>query len=97
MVDEDPALDDVFEIVIIQAEAMKRGVLTMWTVYAKPKDYPNGFVARLFEVTGPEPKATHYTLKSLNLEPIQEKLTRAGLVCLTRDPSDEPQIVECWL
>lgn len=89
--------DDVFEIVVLQAEAMKRGVLTMWTVYERPKDYACGFVARLFEITGPEPKATHFALKSIELEPIREKLTRAGLVKLTRSPEDEPQIVESWL
>jgi len=37
------------------------------------------------------------TLKCLELEPIREKLARAGLVRLDRNPDDEPQIVETWL
>jgi hypothetical protein len=88
---------DVFELVIVQAEAVKRGVLSMWTVYERPKDYPCGFIARRFEVAGPTPKATGQVIKSVDIDPIRMKLRRAGLVCLTRDPNDEPQIVECWL
>jgi hypothetical protein len=43
--------DDLFEIVVVQAEAAKRGRASIWTVYAWPKDYPTGFVARMFEVS----------------------------------------------
>ena len=32
--------DEMFEIAIVQAEAVKRGVLTIWTVYERPRDYP---------------------------------------------------------
>ena len=38
---------DVFDIVIIhiiQAEAAKRGRLSIWTVYNRPRDYPTGWV-----------------------------------------------------
>ena len=93
----DEAELDAFAIVLVQAEAVKRGVLTMWTIYKRPKDYPIGFVARMFEAAGPEPKATAMSMKSVTLEPIREKLAKAGLVCLTRSPDDEPQIVETWL
>lgn len=89
--------DDVYEIVIAQAEAVKRGALSMWTVYERPTDYLCGFVARRFEVSGQNPTPTQMTLKCLELEPIREKLSRAGLVRLTRNEDDEPQIVETWL
>jgi hypothetical protein len=88
--------DEVYEIVIAQAEAGKRGALSMWTVYEKPKDYPDGYVARRFEVAGVI-TATATSIKSRELEPIREKLARAGLVRLDRNPEDEPQIVETWL
>jgi hypothetical protein len=97
--DESPMSEgpDAYQIVMLQAEAVKRGCLTMWTVYERPTDYPSGYVARMFEISGPEPKPTALTLKSIHLEPIRDKLSRAGLVALARSAEDEPQIVECWL
>jgi hypothetical protein len=89
--------DDAFDIVILQAEAVKRGRLSIWTVYDRPRDYPTGWVARMFEVSGAGPRPTGYVIKCMELEPIREKLTRAGLVCLTRQEGDEAQIVESWL
>lgn len=89
--------DAVVEIVAAQAEAARRGALAMWTVYKRPTDYRCGFVARMFEVGGHGPKPTDLTLKCLELEPIREKLAKAGLVRLDRDQDDEPQIVETWL
>jgi hypothetical protein len=89
--------DDVRAIVTAQAEAAKRGALSMWTVYERPKDYSCGFVARRFEVTGLGPQPTPMTIKCLKLAPIREKLTRAGLVRLDRNEEDEPKIVETWL
>ena len=90
-------MSDAFDIVIVQAEAVKRGVLSMWTVYERPRDYACGFVARRFEITGKGPMPTQMTLKCLELEPIREKLARAGLIRLARNPEDERQIVETWL
>lgn len=90
-------MSDAFDLVIVQAEAVKRGALAMWTVYEKPKDYPIGWIARMFEVTGAGPRPTRYVIKSAELEPIRMKLARAGLFRLNREPGDEPQIVETWL
>jgi hypothetical protein len=90
-------MSDAFEIVMIQAEAAKRGRLSIWTVYERPLDYPAGFIARMFDVTPQGPKPTGHVIKCLDLEPIREKLTRAGLACLARQEGDEPQIVESWI
>jgi hypothetical protein len=89
--------DDITAIVIVQAEAAKRGRLTIWTVYERPRDYACGFIARAFEVTSTGPKPTGHVIKCLDLEPIQEKLHRAGLTCLQRDENDEREIVESWI
>jgi hypothetical protein len=88
---------DVFEIVIVQAEAAKRGRVSIWTVYDRPADYPTGFVARMFEVSGAGAQLTQYTIKCMELDPIREKLSRTGLACLSRDEGDELQIVERWI
>lgn len=89
--------DDAFEIVIVQAEAAKRGRISIWTIHERPKDYPTGFVAKMFELSAAGRQPTQYAIRSEELEPIREKLSRAGLACLPRDDSDGPQIVESWI
>jgi len=71
--------------------------LSMFTIYAHPKDYPDKFVVREFVIkpTGAEP--SQYADVYDTLDDAREPLIRRGLVCLTRQPGDEPQIVETWL
>jgi hypothetical protein len=85
------------DLVVIQGETMRGGALPIWTVYERPRDYPTGFVARMFVVGKEGSKATGHAMKCLELEPIREKLHRAGLVLVPRDPQDEPQIIESWI
>lgn len=75
-----------------QHDAMKRGQLAMWTIYDSPRDWPNGHIARQFEYDKP----TEATLTG-DLPALREVFARAGLVCLTRNPQDQPQIVETWI
>lgn len=85
-------------IVARQSEAHTAGRLNVWTVYDHPKDFPDSFVARRFE-TGKghaEPVATHDVVQG-DLPAIRDALSRCGLVCLTRNDGDEPQIVESWI
>ena len=74
----------------------KRGLLVFWTVYDRPKDHPDGFIARRFEVGHDGPVAAADTLTG-SLEEIREMLSKAGLLKISRQPEDEPQIVENWL
>jgi hypothetical protein len=89
--------DEMFEIAIVQAEAVKRGMLTIWTVYERPRDYPTGWIARMHEVGSDGPEPTGYVIKAVELEPIREKLARAGLVCIPRQEGDQWEIVETWI
>ena len=89
--------DEIHQIIIVQAEAAKRGVLTIWTVYKKPRDYPTGWIARMHDVDGAVVKPTGHVIKAVELEPIREKLARAGLVCIPRQEGDQRQIVESWI
>jgi hypothetical protein len=82
---------------LAQAAAAERGILVIWTVYDRPKDHPDGFVARMFEVGGGDaPVATDRTLTG-ELEELRAVFWKAGLMKLTREEGDEPQIVECWV
>lgn len=75
-----------------------KDALPIWTVYERPTDYPQGFVARMHvvgrnaEESGPT--ATAYF--GPTLESVRQQLP-PGLVCLGREPADEPQIVESWV
>ena len=65
--------DEIYQIIIVQAEAAKRGVLTIWTVYEKPRDYPTGWIARMHEVGGAVVKPTGHVIKAVELEPDPRK------------------------
>jgi hypothetical protein len=84
------------KVVMAQADAIKRGALTLWTIYDKPADYPDGFIARRFEVGGGQPVATSDTLTG-ELEALRQTFWKAGLMKLSRQEDDEPQIVETWV
>lgn len=72
------------------------GTLIMWTIYCRPRDFPNAYVVRRWSVRAgvaipdPEPTAVTATL-SLARSQIPD-----GLYCLRRDPADEAAIVETW-
>lgn len=72
--------------------------LSMWVVYAHPKDDPDVFVARRWELGqagGLEP--TMVVMRDADLERLRGVLRARGLFHLARDPADDPVIVEVWL
>lgn len=83
------------EIVRAQWEASQRGKLSVWTIYDRPSDHPQGYIARLYEV-GAETEATGTTIVG-TLEQIRFWLERAGLVNICRQEGDDPNIVESWI
>jgi hypothetical protein len=72
-------------------------VLRMWSVYRHPRDYPDKFVARLFEVDAAGSRATGSIVIAEKLERLQDEMMQMGLVKLMRSPGDDPVIVETWL
>jgi hypothetical protein len=73
-------------------------LLSLWTIYDHPADYPDAFVARRF-VVGLEdvPVATTDVIVAETIEALRERFLELGLVAIERALSDEPQIVETWL
>jgi hypothetical protein len=71
--------------------------LYMWTVYERPSDFPNNFVARLFKIGRGASLPTDTVMISASLEKIREQMQLRGLTCLPRAPEDDPKIVEVWL
>lgn len=71
--------------------------LVMWTVYDRPRDYPNGYIARRYLVTAKGAFPTDEVETSPLLAELRRRFARRGLSCLTRDPADHPTVVETWL
>jgi hypothetical protein len=88
--------DTIAAIIEANRAAAKKGILSMWTVYDKPKDHPTEFVVRRFDCTALGPVATTDAWTG-PLELIRDSLFAAGLIRMQRHHDDEPQIVETWL
>lgn len=71
--------------------------LNIWTMFDHPTDFPEHYVVRLSVVTAAGPNITNVTLYSEDLEELREAMRAQGLVCLERDPEDDPKIIEVWL
>ena len=67
--------------------------LRMWVVYAHPTDYPDSYVARMW--LNEQPTASIVICPTL--ETMRSQLIEMGLAPITRDPKDDPKIVETWL
>ena len=81
-----------------QAEAQKRDVLNIWTIYDKPKDFPFCHVARRWEAGGglSKPVATEDCFTG-DLATIRAAFYYNGFYLRPRDPEDDACIVESWL
>jgi hypothetical protein len=66
--------------------------LSLWTIYDHPSDHPSAWVARRFDLDAP----TDDVLVG-DVEVLRHYFQEQGLVCMMRDPSDDPVIVETWL
>jgi hypothetical protein len=66
--------------------------LPIWTVYERPKDFPNNYVVRLFDLEGPTKQ--HIVVETLAQA---REAVPAGLACFAQCDPLEPQIVEAWL
>jgi hypothetical protein len=88
--------DPVLHVRTAQSDAAKRGALAIWTVYNRPDDYPNGYIARMSEShRGGEATATDLTLTG-ERDGLRQVLAKARLIRLDRKPDDAPQVVETW-
>lgn len=72
--------------------------LAIWTVYDHPKDYPDKFVARRFDVSPGKVEASGSIIIMDKLKDLRDMLEfEMHLSCIARHPEDEPQIVEAWI
>lgn len=71
-------------------------MLSLWTIYDHPRDYPRDYVAREFLVEV-EAVATANVLVSKDIDAIRDELYRRGFVRMERLAGDDPCIVETWI
>jgi hypothetical protein len=70
--------------------------LPMWVVYNHPKDFPEGFIARLHLAVDGRTLPTAAVQRAGTLAELRDLLPR-GLVRIARNPQDDPVILETWL
>jgi hypothetical protein len=70
--------------------------LEIWTIYFNPSDFPNEYVARLFELDQP----TKTILIAPDIEELRvkiQKISNHELVRINRSENDHRSIVESWI
>lgn len=76
---------------------MSDAILSIWTIYDRPRDFPNTFVARRHEAMAGATRPTQDVMICTDLERLRDHLARMGLTMIPREPGDDPMIVESWL
>ena len=76
-------------------------VMTHYTIFFNPSDYPAQYVVRPFDIASgepePVPRAEHWVCRTLTEARALVQRQAPGLVCMVRHPSDPAPIVEVWL
>ncbi len=70
----------------------KQTKLPLITVYRHPEDYPEQFVARVWDLNRP----TNLIALADTLEELREAIPE-GMYNIGRQPQDDPCIVEVWI
>jgi hypothetical protein len=73
-----------------------RARLPMFTITDHPSDWPDFYVARL-HLSLPEPSAMPMAIMDPDLDRLRETMIALSGACLSRDPTDDPVIVESWI
>lgn len=73
----------------------KPGDISVYVVYDRPTDFPGGFVVRRRVVRAGQDIPAEVVGTAPTLDDAR-KLVPAGTTKFTRDPADDPKIVESW-
>lgn len=71
--------------------------LSIWTVYDHPKDFPDKYVARRWEILPTGGVPTDDMVTASDLETLRNHFRDAGLYPLPREDGDDGVIVETWI
>lgn len=90
------------QVALVTGEIRAAGQLPGWVIFWNTSDFPGEHVARLFAMSAAGNEATPYLLKCprtdrTGLEQFRTIFADMGLTPISRNPSDDPVIVETWL
>lgn len=88
-------MSERFEAECTPARCAKR--MDVWAVYDHPKDYPDRYAARRFEISLGRTESTDDLILAGNLDDLRRILEAKGLFRLERYGADDPVIIETWL
>lgn len=71
-------------------------VLTIWVIYRSPRDFPGKWVLRGQDASGGVVTPHAKCRVGDSLEAVRNCLP-PGLICLGRQPGDDPVIFETWI
>ena len=83
-----------WKVAIMRAEGHP---LPVWVITENPSDMPGKTVARRQDVYPDRIEISVTDFIVASLEELRERFRSMGLVCLGRDPADDPVIVESWI
>lgn len=72
---------------------VKQTTVPIITVYDHPADYPDKFVARVFDLNRP----TNMAAIADTYEELLEAIPTRSMARMERNPKDDPVIVETWI
>jgi hypothetical protein len=88
---------DDFDILIENFDEIITGCnLPIICIYFNTRDYPDKYVARLFDILNGKPQASRYITLGYSLEVIRNTLPEY-MTNLNRNTMDDEKIVECWI
>jgi hypothetical protein len=75
---------------------MSEIVLTQWTIYEHPRDYPRHWVAREWHVLRGHLEPVPGEVRLADSLLTARQVIPAGLTMIGRNPDDDSSIVETW-
>lgn len=72
------------------------GTLTLWVIYDRPPEHPHEFVLRAQHVSRGTVSISDECRAASTVDELRALLP-PGLVCIGRQPSDHPTILEVWI
>ncbi len=73
--------------------------MNLYTIYDSPRDFPDTYIVRRWEVVDneKEPVAREVFMVDKDLDKIRAELQKKGLLAFQRDEDDDAKIVETWI
>lgn len=75
------------------ARLVRQTTIPIITVYDHPQDYPDKFVARVFDMNRP----TNMAAIADTYEELLEAIPTRNMARMERSPKDDPVIMETWI